>query len=192
MLENTDTGGTSEGTTDAHPIRLDLITTFEMDSLLTLLDARLMDDPPLFTIDQWSAALHLATMWHFDAIRKYAIQQIESQYADQSPLDRIALACKCQVGQWLHPAYLALCNRAEPLTVEEGEKLGYPRLMAICRLRESRYTGSSTFGRQRCGSCIYCYNGYGVEKCSHPITNPPVLQVSAIAGQVEFAVPFEV
>ncbi|KAG8868178.1 hypothetical protein FRB98_003759, partial [Tulasnella sp. 332] len=90
-----------------------------------------MDDPPRLTIDQWSAALYLATMWHFDAARKYAIQQIESEYAEQSPVDRIILAGKCQVGQWLHPAFLSLCNRTEPLTAEEGEKLGYPRLMAI-------------------------------------------------------------
>ncbi|KAG8842070.1 hypothetical protein FRB96_006323 [Tulasnella sp. 330] len=56
-----------------------------------------MDDPPHLTIDQWSAALYLATMWHFDAARKYAIQQIESEYAEQSPVDRIILAGKCQV-----------------------------------------------------------------------------------------------
>lgn len=34
MLENKDTGGTSEGMDDKHPIVLGGITTFEMDSLL--------------------------------------------------------------------------------------------------------------------------------------------------------------
>ncbi|KAG9017366.1 hypothetical protein FRB93_007480 [Tulasnella sp. JGI-2019a] len=128
ILELADSGGTFEGATDDNPIRLTGITCFEMESLLAVLDARCMDGPHSLKSEGWEAALHLATMWHFDAARKYAIQNIESQYPGQTPLERIVVAGKCQVGQWLHPAYLSLCNRSEPLTIEEGEVLGLRRL----------------------------------------------------------------
>lgn len=40
MFENADTGGQSEGSSDDCPIKLEGITTFEMDSFLTVLEAR--------------------------------------------------------------------------------------------------------------------------------------------------------
>lgn len=40
MLESSATGGNLEGTSDDMPVELGGITTFEMDSLLALLDAR--------------------------------------------------------------------------------------------------------------------------------------------------------
>ncbi|KAG9038607.1 hypothetical protein FRB95_000829 [Tulasnella sp. JGI-2019a] len=172
ILELADSGGTFEGATDDNPIRLTGITCFEMESLLAVLDARCMDGPHNLKSEEWAAALHLATMWHFDAARKYAIQNIESQYPEQTPLERIVIAGKCQVGQWLHPAYLSLCNRPGPLTIEEGEVLGLGRALAICRLRERRGSG----GVRNCGNCRSC--------------RPSLVQLTAIAAEKDLAVPF--
>lgn len=146
-----------------------------------------MDDPPCLTIEQWSAALHLATMWHFDAAKKYMIEAIKSQHTDQSPFDRLRLARKCLVGQWIHPVYLSLCNRDEPLTAEEGEELGYRCLMAICRLRESRHNGSTSHERKGCKTCYDCSMGYRVGNCSRPH-----LPLAAVVAEEDLAVPFEV
>jgi len=147
---------------------------------------RRIDEPPKLSIEQWSAALHLATMWHFDAARKYAIDQISSEYTDQNHFDRVDLAMKCQVGQWLHPAYQALCERTESLSAEEGERLGYRRLTAICRIRESQ---ARTPARQvKCGSCGYCQSGYDISYCQNP--TPVVLTLDQITGAEELAVPF--
>ncbi|KAG9020981.1 hypothetical protein FRB95_003102 [Tulasnella sp. JGI-2019a] len=181
ILELANSGGTFEGATDDNPIRLTGITCFEMESLLAVLDARCMDGPHNLKSEEWAAALHLATMWHFDAARKYAIQNIESQYPGQAPLERIVLAGKCQVGPWLHPAYLSLCNRSEPLTIEEGEVLGLGRALAICRLRERRAQG-------KCGNCYKCRQGYGVENCQN--RSATQVQLTAIATEKDLAIPF--
>jgi len=119
MLENADTGCDAEGLSDDHPIQLTGITTFEMDSLLMVLRARYaiktkicrdplmclalafshIDEQLKLTLEQWSAALHLATMWHFDSARKFVIDKIDAEHAYQDPLERLDLAFRCQVAQ---------------------------------------------------------------------------------------------
>ncbi|KAG8994309.1 hypothetical protein FRB94_009965 [Tulasnella sp. JGI-2019a] len=165
MIDNI--GDSSEGKDTDHPIAPSGIKSFDMDGLLTILDARLIDGAPELTLQQLSGALHLATMWDFDAARKYIIDQITIHHTDQPPLDRIELAMRCQVGEWLHPAYKTLCDRPEPITEQEGERLGYRRLIAICRIREGRYT--SAYETIECGVCYYCRNGFNSERCENPV-----------------------
>lgn len=56
---------------------------------------------------------------------------------DLNPLDRIQVADACDITEWLHPAYAKLCARQDPLTAEEGVKLGLTRYAALVRIRES-------------------------------------------------------
>ncbi|KAG9002101.1 hypothetical protein FRB93_011874 [Tulasnella sp. JGI-2019a] len=137
MLDMIDMGGSLEGRSDDHPITLGGITTFEMDNFLTLLYAHNLGAKLSFTIAQWSAALHLSTMWVFDSLRTYAIAEISSYHPNQCPFDRIDLAMRCQVAQWLFPSYESICTRWEPLTTEEMMRLGFERLTAIARIREA-------------------------------------------------------
>ncbi|KAG8993477.1 hypothetical protein FRB94_010740 [Tulasnella sp. JGI-2019a] len=41
------------------------------------------------------------------------------------------------VSEWLLPAYKALCERAEAMTLSEGEELGLQVVIELNRLRES-------------------------------------------------------
>ncbi|KAG8898652.1 hypothetical protein FRB99_007240, partial [Tulasnella sp. 403] len=70
-------------------------------------------------------------MWSFADIRSYVIKQIDDNFAHQDALDMIELALKCQVADWLHPSYVRLCDRVEPITALEGSRLGFERFAAI-------------------------------------------------------------
>lgn len=89
---------------------------------------------------QLSAALHLATMWGFDATREYIIKQIDLRFPptnpDFNPFDRLDLAEKNNVPKWKRPAYASICKRKDRLTLEEAERLGLARTLAVCNIRE--------------------------------------------------------
>ncbi|KAG8892794.1 hypothetical protein FRB99_002435, partial [Tulasnella sp. 403] len=112
------------------------VTAQEMECFVQLLDIRIFQPRPNLTFQQWSSSLHLATMWHFDQVRKFIIQNIDDQIDGINPLDRIDLAIKCSVEKWLVPAYVALCTQEEPLGDPVGHRLGLVRFAALCRIRE--------------------------------------------------------
>ncbi|KAG8895973.1 hypothetical protein FRB99_000234, partial [Tulasnella sp. 403] len=145
MLDGGHIGVNDEGTSDSRPITLANITASEMESFLDITTARVIIGSPSLSLSGWSAALHLATMWDFERIRAYAISQIDDNYDHQDPLDRIDLAEKCRVAKWLHPAYVKLCERAEPMTGVDGRRLGYDRFAAICKIREMKKPGNATY-----------------------------------------------
>lgn len=87
------------------------------------------------TRDEWTSILSLATRWDFEDIRTLAIREIQS--LDMSPVDKIILAQEFDIGgRWLLGAYTALCERAEPLSVSEGARLGLDIAMRVAQLRE--------------------------------------------------------
>ncbi|KAG8944121.1 hypothetical protein FRC04_002159 [Tulasnella sp. 424] len=137
MLDSADTGSVGEGQSDEHPIILEGISNFEMESFMDAIQARLFTAQDQMDWKQKSAALHLATMWGFEDVRKGLISSMERQITAIDPLDRIEASLKCRVQDWFHPAIQSLCERAEYLTAAEGERLGLVRLTAICRLRET-------------------------------------------------------
>lgn len=70
---------------------------------------RRVEECLVLTIEQWSAALHLATMWDLEDLRKYVIEHINAHFPNQHPLDRIDLAFMCHVDGWIHLAYVTPC-----------------------------------------------------------------------------------
>ncbi|KIO33637.1 hypothetical protein M407DRAFT_186679 [Tulasnella calospora MUT 4182] len=162
MIEDADTGKESEGKSDDHPIVLGGISVFEMACFLDVLDTPFVFGDPEFSFEQWAAALHLATMWSFDDLRKRIICQMDDLTAYASPFDVITISQKCRVEKWLHPAYAALCRRQDSFTDDEVEWLGIKRAAALWRIRESLEfdkpleippSSPCCGGRVVCGSC---------------------------------------
>jgi len=96
---------------------------------------RLIDGPPVMTPEQLEAVLRLSTMWAFDTIRRFAIQQLEC--ALLPPLARIELARKYSIDDWLVPAYAELCQRKSFIEWEEAENLGLQKFFALAHIRDS-------------------------------------------------------
>ncbi|KAG8852256.1 hypothetical protein FRB96_008902 [Tulasnella sp. 330] len=119
-------------------LKLDDVTEFEMDSLLTVINAPAIGNT-LSTLDsdQWAAVLRLSTKWGFAAVREHAINVFDTRFHDQETFARIDLARRCEVAKWFPPAYRQLCERHESLDLVEAEKLGLPQFVAICRIRDA-------------------------------------------------------
>ncbi|KAG8921007.1 hypothetical protein FRC01_000490 [Tulasnella sp. 417] len=116
MLGSEHLGESVEGRSDEHPIALGGITSFEMESFVDVLDARVFDKEAKREWKQLAAALHLSTMWEFEDVRARLIKDM-SQIINNGgiePLDRVEVSIKCRVIDWLHPAY------QEPLSTESA------------------------------------------------------------------------
>ncbi|KAG8987140.1 hypothetical protein FRB94_002175 [Tulasnella sp. JGI-2019a] len=142
-----------------HSIPLIGVSTAELESFLEVLHARQTEAHLRLQPAEWGDALHLSTKWGFSAVRETVIRRIEHQCKDQGTMDRFELAVKCQVPQWLCPVYHSLCTRNEYITADEGRRLGYERLTAICRIREILRDIPKLNEREerceRCDNCVY-------------------------------------
>jgi hypothetical protein len=77
--------------------------------------------PHTKTTEEWTSVLRLATKWNFLSLRNLAVERL---FDITSPIDRVVLGHTFDVPEWLPLAYTDLCKRGEPLTIEEGKRLG--------------------------------------------------------------------
>ncbi|KAF9558132.1 hypothetical protein CPC08DRAFT_819505 [Agrocybe pediades] len=155
-----------EGTTDDAPIVLEGESKSHFTALLKVLFSPLYKvipdpgkpyDPDLNRrvdiggYDEWVGVLHLATKWNLKRIRKQAIQEVRGRFPDtMESWDRIAIARKYNVREWLEEEYKALVNQRGPHDIATlCEKLGVSEAHRVLQLREnsSRNLGSA---------CRYC------------------------------------
>jgi len=109
------------------------VTCSEFESLLDFFYNGMHDDYDP-TLEEWLALLSISTSYKMEKIRQYAISQIEPEEID--PIERVLLANRHDVDQWLAPAYAALCRRPEPLRKHEAEKLGLATTVKLAEARE--------------------------------------------------------
>ncbi|KAG8945156.1 hypothetical protein FRC03_001798 [Tulasnella sp. 419] len=149
-----------EGHSEDNPIDLQGVSTFEIESLLHFFDpARILEGTDDIDLQQWSAILHLSTMWSYPKLRECAMKEIEK--LNPSLKDYILLSRKCDVPKWLELVYNQLCRRDESITVEEGLVLGIEVFTRLCHLRELFIRPMS----QRFGLCRSCDGFYFSETC---------------------------
>ena len=72
-------------------------------------------------MEDWTSILRLATKWNFLSLRELAVERL---LAITSPIDKVVLGHTFDLPKWLPLAYAQLCERAKPLTTEEGKRLG--------------------------------------------------------------------
>jgi hypothetical protein len=93
----------------------------------------------LTTLDEWTSVLHLASKWGFESIRTLALRKLLPL---ASPVDKIVLGRKYGFDDWLTPAFVAVCARAEPLSLEEAKRMDSEDVACIYQARE-KARGSS-------------------------------------------------
>ncbi|KZP04100.1 hypothetical protein FIBSPDRAFT_767951, partial [Athelia psychrophila] len=101
--------------------------------LNTLISTSDFRRPSEKTTAQWTSILHLAAKWGFESIQLLAIDNLA---ASAIPVDKIVLGRRYGISDWLPGAYEAVCSRADPLTIEEGMKLGMEDAIRISAARQ--------------------------------------------------------
>ncbi|KZP28654.1 hypothetical protein FIBSPDRAFT_947479 [Athelia psychrophila] len=115
------------------PIVLPDVKCGDFDEFLAILYPTDFRRPIEKTTAQWTSILHLAAKWVFESIQLLAIDNLT---ATAIPVDKIVLGRRYGISDWLPGSYEAVCTRADPLTVEEGMKLGVEDIIRISAARQ--------------------------------------------------------
>ncbi|KAK7052849.1 Zinc resistance conferring protein [Paramarasmius palmivorus] len=134
-------GQIPEGEVEDNPILLEGVETRDFDRLLSLLYPFDFVGCELKSMEEWISVLSLSTRWDFNTLRDLSITRLTPMVQD--PAEQIVLGHQYDVVDWLVPAYTALCERREPLTLEEGRKLGVDLVVMIGQVRDKiRYVSN--------------------------------------------------
>ena len=93
--------------------------------------ARNFEDLDL-SYEHWRSVLHLSTRWGFVSLRKLALRLIDPPTA----YDRLLLARKYAVDDWIVPALTALCERTAPINLDEARGMTMEDVVLIATIRE--------------------------------------------------------
>ncbi|VDC03897.1 unnamed protein product [Peniophora sp. CBMAI 1063] len=119
------------------------VTGRELDAFLSILYPDNMITYDLHTPEDWQAVLRLAERWSCRPIIQLALHQLHTS-SGHSLVERLALAYRHNVEDWIRPALRALCLRPHSLTADEIRRLGpYPEALAfIMSTREDARSGN--------------------------------------------------
>ncbi|KZT05002.1 uncharacterized protein LAESUDRAFT_813862 [Laetiporus sulphureus 93-53] len=152
--------GGAEGKTEETAIFLPGATSYEMDCLLSFLYDGMYEHA--LCLEDWIALLSISTRFVFDKIRDRAIREISAHVPALDPVQRISLAVKHDIPEWLMTAYVELCTRPIPLSKKEVEELGPTTAARLARAREDLMgtrgeapyrTGLSAIANAPLGAC---------------------------------------
>lgn len=143
-----------EGKTDETPIVLPSVTVAEMEALLNFLYFRQGLEEIKFSGTDWCNLLSISHRYECGCARQRAIKEINNLDPPVDNAEKIAMARKFGVEEWLLPACVALVERKDPLTYAEAEKLGLDMTILLSEAREKYIQ------RQRSRS-YNSYNSYG-------------------------------
>ncbi|KDQ50884.1 hypothetical protein JAAARDRAFT_62915 [Jaapia argillacea MUCL 33604] len=149
-------GGSPDGSSIDHPLLLEGVKANDFCQLLRVMYPPSFGKPFSLTLSEWTAVLDLSTMWQFEAVRALSIEEIAKQ--DIGVVDKIALANKYQVTDWLLPALNALAQREDPIGEDDAGKLGISWALKMASVRECAV--QSVVRQGGCGNCQYgtrCY-----------------------------------
>jgi hypothetical protein len=87
------------------------------------------------SVTDWVAILNLSHRWAFPEVKDLAVRELERQ--SMGDVDRVVVYQDNDVNKnLLIPCYAALCERDEPLTAQEGRRMGIETSLTIAHLRE--------------------------------------------------------
>ncbi|KAF8911652.1 hypothetical protein CPB84DRAFT_937594 [Gymnopilus junonius] len=178
-----------EGSTLSDPIYLPGIKVKYFRAFLRILYP-FIGQVPVVGYDDWVGVLDLATMWFFTEIRTKAIAALAELIKEKPILERISLARKYRVPDWLKDGYVEIAMK-RPLQLEEllprdsqfeelsdkdqnsalywkesSEKWettaqNWEAVARICTIQTNASTSAMGYGEQYCDTCAKYYgNSY--------------------------------
>ncbi|CAE6480070.1 unnamed protein product [Rhizoctonia solani] len=145
-----------EGHSVDNPIKLEGVSAQDFEALLTFLyESHCTPTHPALDISHTLPALRLAHMWNFSDLRAFLLPRVEGKLSD---VDKIYYAREFDVERWIIPAYIKLCQRNEPLSSKEAERIGLQNSLLIFHIREERFRYPTTCScrspaRKVCNNC---------------------------------------
>ncbi|KAH9931576.1 uncharacterized protein B0H18DRAFT_872039 [Fomitopsis serialis] len=127
---------TAEGQDDHRPVYLPEVTVREFESLMHFLYYGMFDNCGV-TLPQWIDILRVSKLFVCDNLVDRAIKEIHQHRPRIDPVEKIVLAVRHNIADWLAPSYAAICQRAQPLNSEEGHKLRLETTVLLARAREA-------------------------------------------------------
>ncbi|CAE6469533.1 unnamed protein product [Rhizoctonia solani] len=124
----------NEGLSPETPITMQGIVLSDFEAFLKVLYAREFSDiRPLPEVALIIPAYRLAVLWQFSELQDFLFSLVDQSFDDAG---RIAFAKAFGLKAWLHAPHVKLCQRDEPLTLDEAKKIGIDSLLVINNLRE--------------------------------------------------------
>ena len=82
--------------------------------------------------EQWRSVLHLSSIWGLTSLRKLALKSMDPP----NDCERLLLARKYNVDDWVLPALSALCERRLPVSLDEARQMGIEDVVLVATVRE--------------------------------------------------------
>ncbi|THV06192.1 hypothetical protein K435DRAFT_960677 [Dendrothele bispora CBS 962.96] len=137
-------GELQAGADDEHPILVLDVKSEDFERLLWIVYPLVLGQCRAKTVQDWMAILDLCTKWGINDVKSMASRELSSM--DLDPIEKIEFQQKNILSaQWAYEAYITVCSRAGPLTVEEGKRLGIEATVKIFTVRE----GLEKWGRKK-------------------------------------------
>ena len=102
-----------------------------------------------FSKDDWYNLLSISHRYECEGARERSIKEINKLGSPATDVDKIAMAKRFEVEEWLVPSCVGLVEREDPLTFAEADKLGLDMAVLVGEARE-RYA-EAVFDRDRHG-----------------------------------------
>ncbi|TFK21329.1 hypothetical protein FA15DRAFT_645737 [Coprinopsis marcescibilis] len=199
-----------EGRDRDHPITLEGYTKREFRSLLNVmfpLHEYLIPDSGTtlkFSKEEWLGVLKLASTWNMAKIKGYAAQEIGKLTDEQAirPLEKIQLARRHSVPNWLEEGITSLLEQSEPTPLDEFEEtVGLSTASRILAIRDACGSGvlvgtsspqlsvSNRFrmDSMRCGNCAssaVIFTKHTCQHCKTTLTAGSVLSFASAPADV--------
>lgn len=120
------------------------------------------------TFEEWSAILDLSTRWGFTSIRDLAIRCMKPP----TPLDRLILARKHAVDEWILPALLELCERPEPIDLEEARLMDFEDVVLVGSVRQTVRSSTLTVDGTGIGKYVRAWERKSGKPCGSTPDSP--------------------
>ena len=105
------------------------------------------------SFEEWSSILDLSTRWGFTSIRDLALRCVEPP----NPLQRLILARKYTIERWINPALLGLCERQEPLSLDEARLMDFEDVVLVGSVRQTVRSPTPTVNSAGIKECIQAW-----------------------------------
>ncbi|CCM02956.1 uncharacterized protein FIBRA_05071 [Fibroporia radiculosa] len=126
-----------EGESAGHPIILEDTRAIDFERFLTVFYPRDVRYHDLSTFDEWVSVVEFASKWLFTDIRGLAITRAT---AVGTLAEQIVMARRYDLPELLREARRSICERPQPLTLEEGRQLGVDEVIILSESRHLKRT----------------------------------------------------